>query len=210
MGAIADTMVGDSVQALITGNVELAESVISRDDVVDAMDLDIDTRCINLFALQQPLAKDLRTVGSAFKVTTDLERIGDHAVDIAKIARKNARLFFASKPLVDVGPLSNMARRMVQQSLKALVQHDKELAEQVCRDDDEVDEKFKELRDELLNVTQTNSNLALPASYLLLAVVYLERIADHATNIAERVTFVETGHLEPSLRHVSNIDEAIH
>lgn len=200
MGSITNGMVEDAVLALMTGNVELAESVIVRDDIVDAMDIDIETRCMNLLALQQPVAKDLRQVGTAFKVITDLERVGDHAVDIAKIARKCARQFFVTKPLVDVGHLSSMSRTMIQHSLEALVRHDTGLAIKVCSDDDAVDAEFKELREELLTLTQQNTKLVLPASYMLLAVVYLERIADHATNIAERVVYVETGELNPLAR----------
>jgi phosphate transport system protein len=200
MGTLTIKMVHDAVVALQQSDVMLAEYVISQDDVVDGMDIDIETKCMNLLALQQPMARDLRKIGTALKVITDLERIGDHAVDIAKIGRKITQQFFVNKPLVDIGPLSEMAQEMLSDSLEALVRHDIALAHKICVDDDRVDEEFKHLRTELFTLTQNDSTLIAPASYMLLAVVYLERIADHATNIAERVNYVETGHLEQLAR----------
>lgn len=200
MGAITGTMLAQSVEALQRGDTAMAEIVIDQDDLVDAMDIDIETRCIRLLALQQPMARDLRQIGSALKVITDLERIGDHAVDIAKIGRKLSQQFFVQKPLVDTSPLAGMAHRMLNQSLEALIRRDTKLANQVCADDDNVDAEFKSLREQLLGLTQADGSLIAPASYMLLAVVYLERIADHATNIAERVCYVETGQMEQITR----------
>ena len=164
---------------------------------MDEMDRKIEAQCIRLLALQQPMARDLRQIESALKVITDLERIGDHAVDIAKIARKLTQEFYLKAPLLDIGPLAQTARTMVHQSLESLVRHDLALAVHVCDDDDKADDAFKSLRDELLGLTQNQPSLVFPASYLLLAVVYLERIADHATNIAERVYYIETGERSP-------------
>ena len=152
------------------------------------------------------MARDLRQVESALKVITDLERIGDHAVDIAKIARKLTQEFYLKAPLVDVGPLALMARTMVDQSLQSLVRRDLPLAIQVCDDDDLADEAFKHLREELLELTQAEPSRVFPASYLLLVAVYLERIADHATNIAERVYYVETGDRKPLGRREARQD----
>ena len=201
MGTLTGDMLGEAVEAVHQGDVSLAEAVLAKDDAVDDMDRRIEAQCIRLLALQQPLARDLRQVESALKVTTDLERIGDHAVDIAKIARKLTQEFYLKSPLVDIGPLANMAQTMVYHSLQSLVQHDLALAAQVCDDDDQVDEAFKRLREELLTLTQQDPSRIFPASYLLLAVVYLERIADHATNIAERVYYIETGDRKPLGRH---------
>jgi phosphate transport system protein len=197
MGTLTGTMLQNAVEAIHTGDVSLAEGVLQQDDRVDEMDRKIEAQCIRLLALQQPLARDLRQIESALKVTTDLERIGDHAVDIAKIARKLTQEFFLKAPLVDIGPLAQKAQMMVHQSLESLVRHDPALAVQVCEDDDQVDDTFKALRGELLEMTQHEPSRIFPASYLLLAVVYLERIADHATNIAERVYYIETGQRKP-------------
>ncbi len=197
MGTLTGDMLGQAVEAIHQSDVSLAEAVLAKDDAVDEMDRKIEAQCIRLLALQQPMARDLRQVESALKVTTDLERIGDHAVDIAKIARKLTQEFYLKAPLVDIGPLAKMTQAMVQQSLQSLVRHDLTLAIQVCDDDDQVDTTFKQLREELLTLTQQEPSRIFPASYLLLAVVYLERIADHATNIAERVHYIETGDRRP-------------
>ena len=197
MGRLTGGMVSDAVASMQEGDVLLAEMVIGQDDVVDAIDIDIETRCMRLLALQQPMARDLRQIGTALKVITDLERIGDHAVDIAKIARKLTQEFYLKAPLVDIGPLAQMALTMLRLSLQSLVRHDLALAIQVCDDDDLADAMFKSLREELLALTQEQPARIFPASYLLLAVVYLERIADHATNIAERVYYIETGDRKP-------------
>lgn len=193
MGTLTGTMLGNAVEAIHQNDVALAETVLAQDDNVDEMEQRIESQCIRLLALQQPMARDLRQVESALKVITDLERIGDHAVDIAKIARKLTQEFYLKAPLVDVGPLAEMARAMLAQSLQSLVRHDLTLAVQVCDDDDKADAAFKSLREELLALSQAEPSRIFPASYLLLVAVYLERIADHATNIAERAYYIETG-----------------
>ena len=193
MGMLTGSMLGQAVEAIHQNDVALAETVLAQDDDVDEMERRIEAQCIRLLALQQPMARDLRQVESALKVITDLERIGDHAVDIAKIARKLTQEFYLKAPLVDVGPLAKMAQTMLALSLQSLVQHDLTLAVQVCDDDDLADAAFKSLREELLELSQAEPSRIFPASYLLLVAVYLERIADHATNIAERVCYIETG-----------------
>ena len=194
MGTAAERMVGSAVSALRDGDVALAESVLDQDDTVDAMNQDIEARCMRLLALQQPVARDLRQIGTVLKVITDVERIGDHAVDIAKIARRFARHLHGSRPLVDVTPLADMARDLLCRGLDALIRRDTQLAAQVVTEDDEIDETFQSLRDALFNIPEAGT---ASASYTLLAMVYLERIADHAVNIAERVPYVETGHIGP-------------
>jgi len=200
MGRLTGGMVADAVASIQEGDVLLAEMVIGQDDVVDAIDIDIEARCMRLLALQQPMARDLRQIGTALKVITDLERIGDHAVDIAKISRKLGTQFFLRKPLVDLGPLAAMAQTMLSQSMEALIRHDDALASQICADDDQVDAAYKHLREELFAIAQHEPERTAPSSYMLLAITYLERIADHTTNIAERVHYVETGQREPLAR----------
>lgn len=201
MGRLARRQVDRAIESLQRGDVGLAEDVIQQDDAVDALDAEIEVSALRLIALQQPVARDLRLLGSALKVTTDLERVGDHAVDIAKISRKLAHMLPAPRPPVDVGPLAQMALDLVERSLEALVRYDVALAQQIVMDDDRVDAVFKELRDRLLGMQTEAANQAA-VSYMLLVVVSLERIADHATNIAERVNYVETGYLEPLARQV--------
>lgn len=194
MGALVDRMLANAVTALVTQNIDLAERVISDDDAVDDLDLQIESDCIRLFALQQPIARDLRLVGTIFKVITDLERIGDHAVDIAKVARKLTRLEF-QKVLIDIPKLADAARTMLRQSLEAFVKHELTLVDAVVMEDDNVDRLFHLYRDDLHAEMKKSPDEVVEISYLLFVCHYLERIADHAVNIAERVAYVETGEL---------------
>lgn len=194
MGSDADAMVERAVRALTTQNVEIAEMVIQSDDALDSLDVQIEADCMRLIALQQPMARDLRLIGTALKVITDLERIGDHAVDIAKVARKLARDTFY-KPLVDLPRMAERVRVMLKNAMAAFVNHDLKMVDTVVRADDEVDTLFHQLRDELHAVMRNNPSLVVQASYLLFVAHYLERIADHTVNIAERVYYVETGDL---------------
>jgi phosphate transport system protein len=194
MGSSVDNMMAMAIRALAEQNVELAETVIAADDVIDALDLEIESECMRLIALQAPVARDLRLVGTTLKVITDLERIGDHAVDIAKVARKLAKDTFF-KPLVDIPRMASAVRQMLREAMAAFVDHDLDLVNKVVAADDEVDTLFHQLRDELHAVMRRDPNLVVQASYLLFVAHYLERIADHTVNIAERVYFVETGTL---------------
>lgn len=193
MGTLTGAMLQQAVAAVQQNDVSLAEGVLKQGDAVDELDRKIEAQCIRLLALQQPMARDLRQIESALKVITDLARIGDHAVDIAKIARKLTQEFYLKAPLLDIAPLAERAQTMLHQSLESLVRHDLELAVQVCSDDDQADDAFKALREELTTMPQRDPSHLFPASYMLLAIVYLERIADHAANIAERVYYIETG-----------------
>jgi phosphate transport system protein len=203
MGSLADAMVEHAVQALTEQNSALADDVIRRDDEVDRLDLQIEAECMRLIALQQPLARDLRLVGTALKVITDLERIGDHAVDIAKIARKLARDTFF-KQLVDLPHMADRVRFMLHNAMYALVNQDLELVERVISADDEVDDIFHKIREELHTAMGRDSNLVVQASYLLFVAHYLERVADHAVNIAERVYYVEKGSLSQLTKNHKN------
>jgi phosphate transport system protein len=194
MASAADNMVGLAMQALIEQDVELAEQVIANDDTIDGLDLEIETECMRLLALQAPVARDLHLVGTALKAITDLERIGDHAVDIAKVARKLSRDSFY-KPLVDLPKMASAVRQMLRDAMTSFVNHDLELVDKVVSDDDEVDTMFHRIRDELHAVMRRDPDLVVQASYLLFVAHYLERIADHVVNIAERVYYVETGDL---------------
>ena len=194
MGSAADRMVEQAVQALSAKDLALAERVIADDDQIDAMDLEIEQECLSLIALQAPVAHDLHVIGSALKAITDLERIGDHAVDIAKVARKLAN-DVPYAPLVDVPLMAGRVRQMLRDALTALVNHDLKLVDVVVESDDEVDTLYHRLRDELHAAMRQDPAVVVQASYLLLVAHYLERIADHTVNIAERVYFAETGEL---------------
>lgn len=204
MGALVDRMLANAVKALVSQDIPLAERVLLDDDAVDDLDLHIESSCIRIIALQQPNARDLRLVGTVFKVITDLERIGDHAVDIAKVARKLAHAEFR-KTIVDIPKIADAARSMLREALEAFVKHDLSLVEHVIRGDDEVDRLFHLYRGDLHAAMKGNPDDVVEASYLLFVCHYLERVSDHAVNIAERVAYVETGELEQLAKsHKSN------
>jgi phosphate transport system protein len=194
MGSLVDEAVADSMTALQHRDVKLAEVVIDRDDAIDAMDLSIEAECMRLLALQHPLARDLRLVGTALKIITDLERIADHSVDIAKAARKLANMD-ANHEFADLPRMATAVREMLRSALDAFVRHDLDLVDVAVTRDDEVDELFHHVRDDLHAAMRRDPEVVVEASYLLFVAHYLERMADHAVNIAERVYFVETGQL---------------
>lgn len=203
MGSQADIAVAEAMRALTELSIEVAEVVITRDDEIDEMDLRIEAECMRLLALQHPLARDLRLVGTALKIITDLERIGDHAVDIAKVARKLANMP-THGPLADLPRMAGAVRNMLRTALDAFVRHDLDLVAEAITADDEVDYLFHMIRADLHKVMQSDPELVVEASYLLFVAHYLERMADHAVNIAERVFFAETG----ELAHLSKAQKA--
>lgn len=194
MSSGVDRMLGNAVQALVEQDIELAGATIRDDDVLDRMDIEIEADCMRLIALQQPVARDLRMVGTAMKVITDLERIGDYSVDIAKIGRRLARKT-AYRPLVDVARLAELVRAMLHDAMLAFVRHDLDLVARVIEGDDAVDDLFHEQRDYLMAEMQKDPSIVFPGVNLMFAAKYLERAADHVVNVAERVYFVETGEL---------------
>lgn len=210
MATCADTMVADSVRALIEGDVEFVRQIVQRDDIVDRLDIEIEAQCLNLIALQQPVARDLRVIGTALKIITDIERIADYAVDIAKIGRRIQRNNEIYRPLVDLPQLTMLTRDMLRNALQAFIQHDLALVEKVIQDDDAVDNLYHEMREYLTHVITTDSSKGLVALNVMFASKYLERISDHVVNIAERVYFIEKGELHQlAASHLTNSDEAM-
>lgn len=198
MGAVTEEIVRDAIIALTTQNMALAATIIPRDDAVDRMDLEIEAMCLRLMARQQPLAADLRLVGTALKVITDIERIGDHAVDIAKVSQRMGREMLY-KPLVDIPRMGEMARAMLHDAMEAFIHHDLRLVEYVLHSDDAVDALYARMRKELQEVMQRDPTSVMQASHLLFVAHYIERMCDHCCNIAERVAFMETGRLRGRL-----------
>ncbi len=209
MASIVESMVAEAVEALQRHDLVRAEQVLYRDDEVDEIDVEIEEQCLRLIALQQPMGRDLRIIGTIMKMITDIERIGDYAVDIAKAARK-IHTHPSAMPLVDIPRLAHCARRMLLESIEAFVKRDLQLVLQVCQQDDEADALYRQIRTQLQEIMRQHPDQVVPASWLMLVAHYLERIADHATNIAERVWFMETGRLEHLVkRHKSGtLEEA--
>lgn len=195
MASRAEAMVGRAVESLQRLDSEIAIEVMKADDEIDQKDLEIEVRCLKLLALQQPMASDLREIGSAMKIITDIERIGDLAVDIAKIGLKIERELGTTN-YVDIPRMGNVARQMLRESIQAFVKHDASHLDDVARLEDQVDELYRDLRGQIHEYMRQNPDQVVSASWMLLAVHHLERIADHALNIAERVGFMVTGRLE--------------
>jgi phosphate transport system protein len=195
MGARAEAMVGKASDALVALEPDLAMEVIAGDDEIDLLDLDIEERCIRLLALQQPMASDLRIIGTAMKMITDIERIGDLAVDIAKASLKIEKEL-GETSFVDFNRISGVARAMLLEALEAFVKKDLDLVGAVIAKDDEVDNLYRELRNQIHERMRNHPDDVVAASWLLLALHHIERVADHAVNIAERVSFMVTGRFE--------------
>jgi len=192
MGSRAEAMVASAVDAVTRLNTSEAFEVIQRDDEIDERDLDIENRCLRLLALQQPMASDLRVIGTVMKMITDIERVGDLAVDIAKIALKIDKEL-GETGFIDLPKMGSIARSMFRDALESYVRHDLAIVEQVIAKDDEADQLYRELRDQIHEHMRNHPDDVVSASWLMLAIHHLERIADHAVNIAERVEFMVTG-----------------
>ncbi|MFM7321810.1 MAG: phosphate signaling complex protein PhoU [Armatimonadota bacterium] len=199
MGIAAEEMLADAVDALRRQDRELAEAVVRRDDDVDRLEDRIEEVCLKSMARRIEDASQLRLVGAAMKIATDIERIADHAVDIARIATRLADEAIY-KPLVDIPKLAGVARSMVRESLDAFVGRDMERVRAVVAADDEADRLYGRMRIDLGEILQTDPASTVVASYLLFVAHYLERVCDHCTNIAERVAFLETGTRRPRQR----------
>jgi phosphate transport system protein len=189
MGALVEERVHQAIQALIERRVDAAEIIIAGDHEVNDLQIEIDDRCLKLLALQNPMASDLRLITAAMKINADLERIGDQAVNIAE----NAIKILAQpplRPMMDIPRMAEITQKMTRDSLDAFVRKDPALARDVLSRDDEVDQ----LKDQVFRVLLTHM-MADPGTIeralsLILVSRNLERIADHATNIAEDVIFV--------------------
>lgn len=195
MASKAEAMVGRAAEALGTLDTDLAMRVIEADDEIDSLDLEIEQLCVRLLALQQPMAGDLRVIGTAMKMITDIERVGDLSVDIAKAALKIEKELGDSS-YIDFARISNVARAMIRESIEAFVKRDLDLVAEVIAKDDEVDNLYRDIRGQIHDRMRRSPEDVVAASWLLLALHHIERVADHAVNIAERVSFMVTGRFE--------------
>lgn len=194
MGSLVEEAISQSIEALVRQDHGLATKVMDNDTVIDEVEMQIEDRCIKLLATQQPMAKDLRRISAGFKIIGDLERMGDYACDIARTVHRIGNEPFI-KPLIDLPRMAELAQQMVKESLDAYVQENIELAYSLSKDDDMVDHLHSQIFRELLTYMMEDPRTIKQATYLLFVSRYLERIADHATNIAERVIYLATGEL---------------
>jgi phosphate transport system protein len=189
MGGRAEAIVHKAVDSLRRRDSTLAHEVFADDKVIDRLEIDIDERCLRLLALQQPMARDLRFITAALKINNDLERVGDHGVNIAGSALRLAELPLL-KPLVDIPRMAGLAGGMLHEALDAFVRHDAETARRICRRDDDVDRLNQQLFRELVSFMVEDPSTITRAMELILVARNLERVADLATNVAEEVVFI--------------------
>lgn len=198
MGGLVERQIAEAVDALVNRDSDHAREVIQRDEEVNRMDNDNDEQCIRLLALHQPTASDLRFITTGLKITTDLERIGDNAVNICeRVLELNEEPQL--KPYLDLPRMAAAAQSMLKDSLDAFLRDDVVLAEEVIERDDEVDQLNYQMYRELLSYMAEDPHTIGRATRLLFISKYLERIADHATNIAEMVVFMVKGR---TIRHM--------
>jgi phosphate transport system protein len=197
LGSLVETMVERAVTALVDRDSPMAEATIQSDTQADALEVEIDAACLRLLALYQPAAIDLRCLTTAMKISTDLERMADQAVNICERAIElNAEPQL--KPYIDIPLMSQLAQKMLRDSLDAFVQQDAALARAVIAGDNKVDALKRQVFRELLTFMLEDPRTIPRAIGLLLVSRHLERIADHATNIAEMVVFLVEGR---NIRH---------
>ncbi len=191
-GGVVEEMLSQSTKALVERDSHLAQEVIQRDPEVNELEIKIDELCLQLLALRQPAASDLRFIAIGLRASKDLERIGDLAVNISEQTlelNKEPQL----KPYVDLPKMAERTRKMVKGSLDAFVKRDANLAQSVCEMDDEVDTLNHHVFEELMSLMQQDSQSVSRAIRLILIARHFERVADHATNIAEEVIFMVQG-----------------
>jgi len=189
MGGLAEQRVRRAVQGLAEREHELIESVLVGDEPINALQLEIDDRCLKLLALHQPMATDLRAVMAAVKINTDLERVGDLAVNIAEAAKRYA-MHPPVKKLIDIPKMADIAQAMLRDALDSYVKRDMALARQVLHQDDSLDALKTQIFRELLSFMLKDPSTIEAALDLILVSRHLERIGDHATNVAEDVIFM--------------------
>lgn len=193
MGEMIRMAIGGAVTALLEFDHDKAREIIAYDEQIDRQNREIEQQCYALLLSQQPVARDLRMVSAALKMTTDMERIGDHAADISEI-----ELMLENLPTLSCAPIRQMATEtsvMLIKSLEAFAQRDEEKANWVIGRDDVVDDLFDTVKSELIEAIRQNADNGEAATDLLMAAKYFERIGDHATNIAQWAIFSITGEM---------------
>ena len=189
MGGLAEEQVRESVRGLMERDHAPLDSVLSGDEPINDLHMEVDDRCFKLLALHQPMAADLRVIVAAVKINTDLERVGDLAVNIAEAGKRYLQ-HPPVKPLIDIPRMGELAQKMLRDSLDAFVRRDIVLAEAVLAADDTLDALKSQIFRELLTYMLQAPETIKPALDLILISRHLERIGDHATNVAEDVIFI--------------------
>ncbi|MFI5229176.1 MAG: phosphate signaling complex protein PhoU [Gemmatimonadales bacterium] len=193
MSDLATSLLDLSVDALLSRDASMADAVVSGDHQLDSLELEVEDQAIALLALQQPMARDLRFIIASIKVSNDLERVGDHAVNIAQSAQRLAALSTVITPDPEIADMARRARQMLRDSITALVRADGALGREVCRADDEVDAMHNSMFRILVTHMMEDARTITPSLELFLVSRNLERVADLATNIGEDAVFLAEG-----------------
>ncbi len=194
MGTRAGEAIHRAVEALKARDVAMAEQVIAEDDAIDALHFELEQRCMQLLATQQPMAGDLRTIASVFAITIDLERMADHAEGISRAVKRLAGEPLV-KPLVDIPRMEVQVQEMIRDTLEAFRSHDAALAKRAAAKDDAVDDLRNRVLHDLLDIMIKDPQTVPRAMELLIVARHLERAADHITNVCERIVYIATGEL---------------
>ncbi|WP_018660811.1 phosphate signaling complex protein PhoU [Heyndrickxia acidiproducens] len=192
MGLLVEEAIFKSVKSFTEKDIGLAQEVIKNDSKINRYEVDIEKKCFEMIATQQPVGTDLRRIGTMLKVVTDLERMGDHAVSIAKIAvelKKDTYL----KPFVKIPQMADTVKEMVHEGLNAYIILDEDKAVEVAKKDDKIDRKFRAIFNELMGQMKQNQANIHHASFMLLVLQHLERIGDYVTNVCEWIVYLKTG-----------------
>lgn len=194
MGVRVGEAIHRAVDALQRRDLPLAEQIVREDDAIDAMHLDLEQRCMQLLATQQPMAGDLRAIAAAFVITIDLERAADHAEGISRAVTRLGTEPLV-KPLVDIPKMEMLIQEMIRETLDAFRKQDVALARRVAAKDDAVDDLRNRVLHDLLEIMIKDPKTVARALELLIVARHLERAADHITNVCERVVYMVTGEL---------------
>ena len=192
MGSLVEKQIYNSIEAFRNKDMELAKEITENDDKVDELNKKIEEQCLKLMAMESPVATDLRKIFTSSKIVTDLERIGDYAVDICKIA-KRVELDVLGTECEPIWQMVDILRKMIKKSVEAFVSGDVDSAYEICKMDDEVDILYRGLFNDMIKKMAKDETMINKGTQILFASKYLERVGDHVTNICEWIIFYKKG-----------------
>ena len=192
MGSLVEKQIYNSIEAFRNKDMELAKEITENDDKVDELNKKIEEQCLKLMAMESPVATDLRKIFTASKIVTDLERIGDYAVDICKIA-KRVEFDVLGTECEPIWQMVDILRKMIKKSVEAFVSGDVDSAYEICKMDDEVDILYRGLFNDMIKKMAKDETMINKGTQILFASKYLERVGDHVTNICEWIIFYKKG-----------------
>lgn len=202
MGSMIEDMIAKTIRVVVEQDQELAKEIIGNDEVIDLMEVEIEHKCITLISQQQPMAKDLRLIISILKIITDMERIADHCEDICSYSVKIHDVAWTYEEYQDhIEKMARGVQEMFKTTLDSFVQKDAEKIKSICRYDDKIDASFKSIWKEIVAEMQEKEDFVKAGARYMMIIKYLERMADHTTNIAESLVYNLTGEFAIKYKH---------